>query len=126
MTDETLKKYIMEYRPKGSREIQIAHLDEYHFTFLIHDGKAIGVVLDMNREPHVYVLEEHRGYGYGSRLLKKYLLGNGLVGSNQYVYYYAGTVDGEKLIRRFSEQNSDFKVIEVGERKFIILKDCRF
>ena len=126
MTDDTLKQYILDYKPIGSKEIQIAHLGEYDFTFLIQDGKAIGGVLDMNREPHIYVLEEYRGRRYGSRLLKKYLVVNGLVGSNQYVYYDAGTDDGENLIRRFSERNHEFKVIEVEERKYIILKDYRF
>jgi GNAT superfamily N-acetyltransferase len=126
MTDETLKQYIVDYKPKGNREIQMAHFDGYDFTFLIHDGKAIGGVLDMNREPQIHVLEEYRGHGYGAGLLKKYLVENGLVGSNQYVYYYAETEDGENLIKRFSERNPEFKVIEVEERKHIILKDYRF
>lgn len=126
MTDETLKQYILDYRPKGSKEIQTAHLVGYDFTFLVHYGKAIAGVLDMNREPQIHVLEEYRGCGYGSRLLKKYIIENELVGSNQYVYYYAGTDDGENLIRRFSERNPEFKVIEVEDQKFIILKDSRF
>lgn len=126
MTDEVLKKYILDYKPTGDRDIQIAQIDGYNFTFLIHDGKAIGGVLDMNRKPQIHVLEEYRGCGYGSRLLKKYLVENELVGLNQYVYYYAGTDDGETLIRRFSERNREFKVIEVEERKYIILKDYRF
>lgn len=126
MTDETLKQYILDYKPKNSRDIQIAKIDGYDFTFLIQDGKAIGVVLDMTWEPHVYVLEEYRGYGYGSRLLKKYLVENELVDSNKYVYYNAGTDDGEKLINRFSKQNKEFKVIKVDDRKYIILKDSRF
>jgi GNAT superfamily N-acetyltransferase len=126
MTDETLKQYILDYKLKDRRDIQIAHMDGYDFTFLIQDGKAIGVVLDMTWEPHVYVLEEYRGYGYGSRLLKKYLVENELVGSNKYVYYNADTDDGEKVINRFSKQNHEFKVIEVDKRKYIILKDSRF
>ena len=126
MTDETLKQYILDYKLKDRRDIQIAHMDGYDFTFLIQDGKAIGVVLDMTWEPHVYVLEGYRGNGYGSRLLKKYLVENELVGSNKYVYYNAGTDDGEKLINRFSKQNHEFKVIEVDKRKYIILKDSRF
>jgi GNAT superfamily N-acetyltransferase len=69
MTDETLKQYIVDYKPKGNREIQMAHFDGYDFTFLIHDGKAIGGVLDMNREPQIHVLEKYRGHGYGVRLL---------------------------------------------------------
>ena len=91
MTDETLKQYILDYKPKNRRDIQITKMDGYAFTLLVQDGKAIGVVLDMAREPHVYVLEEYRGYGYGSRLLKKYLVENELVGSSKYVYYSAGT-----------------------------------
>lgn len=126
MTDETLKQYILNYKPKGNREIQLSHIDGYDFTFLIHDGKAIGGVLDMSREPQIHVLEEYRAHGYGARLLKKYLVENELVGSNQYVYYYAGTDDGENLIRSFSDRNHEFKVIEVEERKYIILKDYRF
>jgi len=126
MTDETLKQYILDYKPKGSKDIQIAQLNGYDFTFLIHDGKAIGVVLDMNREPHVYVLEEFRGCGYGTRLLKKYLVENELVGPNKYVYYNASTDAGEKLIKRFSERNHEFKVIEVDEGQYIIFKDYRF
>lgn len=126
MTDEILKQYILDYKPKGNRDIQIAHIDGYNFTFLIHDGKAIGVVLDMNREPHVYVLEASRGNGYGSRLLKKYLVENELVGSNKYVYYNAGTDSGEKLLNGFTKQNKEFNVIKVDNRKYIILKDSRF
>ena len=110
MTDEILKQYILDYKPKGNRDIQIAHIDGYNFTFLIHDGKAIGVVLDMNREPHVYVLEASRGNGYGSRLLKKYLVENELVGSNKYVYYNAGTDAGEKLLNGFTKQNKETPV----------------
>lgn len=47
MTDETLKQYILDYKPKNRRDIQITKMDGYDFTFLIQDGKAIGVVLDM-------------------------------------------------------------------------------
>lgn len=126
MTDETLKQYILDYKPKNSRDIQITKMDWYDFTFLIQDGKAIGVVLDMTCEPHLYVLEEYRGYGYGSRLLKKYLVENKLIGSNKYVYYNAGTDDGEKLINSFCKHNHEFKVIEVDKRKYKILKDSRF
>lgn len=115
MTDETLKQYILDYKPKDSRDNQKAHMDGYDFTFLIHNGKAIGGVLDMNREPHVYVLEESRGNGYGSRLLKKYLVENEFVGSNKYVYYNAGTDAGEKLLSRFTTQNREFKVIKVDD-----------
>jgi GNAT superfamily N-acetyltransferase len=126
MTDETLKQYILDYKPKNRRDIQITKMDGYDFTFLIQDGKAIGVVLDMTCEPHLYVLEEYRGYGYGSRLLKKYLVEKKLIGSNKYVYYNAGTDDGEKLINSFRKHNHEFKVIEVDKRKYIILKDSRF
>lgn len=126
MSNETLKQYVLNYKPKGNREVEIAHVDEYAFTFLIEGRKAIGVVLDMGREPHVYILEEYRGKGYGSRLLKKYIIENGFVGINQYVYYNAGTNAGEKLINSFMKHNSEFKIINVGERKYIILRDPRF
>ena len=126
MTDEALKEYILCYKPKTNRDIEIHNIDGYNFTFLIQDGKAIGGVLDMNWEPQIYVLEEYRGCGYGSRLLKKYLVENELVGSNKYVYYNVRTDSGEKLIKRFSKHNSEFKVINVDERKYIILRDHRF
>lgn len=126
MTNETLKQYILNYKPEGNREIQIVHMDKYDFTFLIDDGKGIGVVLDMGKQPHIYILEEYRGKGYGARLLKRYLIENGFVGMGEYVYYDAGTEDGQKLINSFMKYNSDFKVISVGEQKYIILKDSRF
>lgn len=126
MTDEILRQYITDYKPKGKRDIEITQLDGYDFTFLIQDGKAIGAVLDMNWEPHIYVLEEYRSLGYGTRLLKKYLVENELVGSNKYVYYNAGTDEGEQLIKRFSMLNHEFSVLRVDDRKYIIIKDSRF
>lgn len=126
MIDETLKQYILDYKPSGDRDIEIAELDGYDFTFLIKNGKAIGAVLDMNWEPHVYILGEYRAQGYGTRLLKKYMVENELVGSNKYVYYNAGTDEGEQLIKRFSMLNHEFSVLKVDDRKYIILKDSRF
>lgn len=58
--------------------------------------------------------------------IKKYLVEKKLIGSNKYVYYNAGTDDGEKLINSFCKHNHEFKVIEVDKRKYIILKDSRF
>lgn len=80
----------------------------------------------MGRQPHIYILEEYRGKRYGSRLLKRYLIENEFVGMGEYVYYDAGTRDGPKLINSFMKQHSDFKIISVGEQKYIILKDPRF
>lgn len=79
----------------------------------------------MNWEPCLY-LREYRAQGYDTRLLKKYLVENELVGSNKYVYYNAGTDVGEHLIKRFSMLNHEFSVLKVDDQKYIILKDSRF
>lgn len=127
MTDDTLMQYILDYVPIDNSEFQMVSIDGYDFTFYVDDGKAIGAVLDMNREPQIHILEEHRGYGLGSHLLKMYIMCNDLTGSCQYVFYHAVTDDGVRLIASFKERYGNmFKVFSVGLYKHIILRDNRF
>jgi len=126
MTDETLEEYIKKFIPQGSKKFQVCEIDGYSFTFMVVDDKTIGVVLDMSGEPHIYVMPEHRGKSHGFSLLKGYFKENDLLSGNKYVFYNAGTEDGLNLIKRLhSMEYSTYKVIEVADRKFIILKDSR-
>lgn len=67
---------------------------------MVIDNKAIGVVLDMAGEPHIYILEEYRKQGYGFTLLKKYFVKNDLLLRNKYVFCNYNTEEGLALIKK--------------------------
>ncbi|MGM0509466.1 MAG: hypothetical protein ACQERZ_09975, partial [Fusobacteriota bacterium] len=81
---------------------------------------------DMGGEPHIYIFPKYRRKGHGSRLLKKYLIVNHLVGDNRYVFYKAYSDMGKSLVESFSSKHRNFHVIKVEKSKYIIIRDSRF
>lgn len=91
---------------------------------MIENNEAIGAVLDMGHEPHIYILEEYRRQGYGTYLLEKYIKKNRLTKGYQYVLYKPKNKLSEKLVKRFGEKPL-YQVLKVKEKTYLILQDGR-
>jgi len=99
MTNERLKEILLNTKICGKKLITKKYLNilntKYEFYFLKRDGMNIGVILDMNNEPHIFVLEEYRKMGYGSYLLAYYI--EEKTKNYKYVIYKG---ESDKLIKK--------------------------